>query len=170
MDEKIKQLQKRIFWASALSGAIGIVPLYGNKLDLKIIRDNSKYFIQQLGLSIEKVKTLAELAKTPFEDHQRIVQPPNNPSAIYGFADDDDDKIFKQMIENLDLQNADIVIIDSWLLSVPIYATYTGSRMTYKILYAILSKMENSAREVVYRSGRTLAPDAERSLASGKYY
>ena len=109
------------------------------------------------------------MTKTPFEDLQRIVQPPNNLSAIYGFADGDYN-ILKIMIEKLDLQNAGIENIGSWLLNMPIYATYAGSRMTYKILYAILSKMENSAREVVYRAGRTLATDAERSLASGKFY
>ena len=164
LDEKIKQLRKRIFWASAISGAKRIVPLYGNKLDLNLIRERSKFFILQLGLTTEALKTLAGLTKTPFKDLQIIVQPPDDPSAIYGFADDDDN-ILKTMIEKLDLQNAGIVKIDSWLLSVPIYATYAGSRITYKILYAILSKMELSEREVIYRAGKTLAIGAERSLA-----
>ncbi len=159
LDEKIKQLQKQIFWVSTLSGVIGIVPIYNTNLDLKIIRDNSKFFIQQLGLSIETLKTLAELTKTPFEDLQKIVQPSNDPSAIYGFADDDDN-ILKTMITKLDLQNAGIVNIDSWLLNVPIYATYVGSRMTYKILDAILSKMEKSAHKLIYRVADTLAKEA----------
>jgi interferon gamma inducible protein 47 len=155
LDEKIKQLQTRIFWLSALSGICGIVPIYKSKIDLKIIRDNSQFFIQQLGLMKETLETLAKLSKTPFEDLDKIVQPPNDPSAIYGFVDDDN--ILKTMIEKLNLNTDDIVKIDSWLLNMPIYATYAGSRMIYKILDAILSKMKTSAIEVLYRAGKTLA-------------